>query len=200
MEPASVALADPHRDVGGFQGLVHGTGQVIADRVQVHGVLQPGGERGHGLVGVISGPVEPPVHRPLHPPPQRIEQCRRGQRRRRPPPPACGIDTTRVASSTSPAYDPTSRPVTIAYASVREMIRSMSNRRYLRTATPMLSGTARTSSRRRRPRRRAARAGESRAGESRAGEYGHDAGEGDSRSGSSATSAAGGVPRTSAGS
>jgi hypothetical protein len=26
---ASVALADPHRDVGGFQGLVHDTGQVI---------------------------------------------------------------------------------------------------------------------------------------------------------------------------
>jgi len=31
--PASAALADPHRDVGGFQGLVHGTRQVIFDRI-----------------------------------------------------------------------------------------------------------------------------------------------------------------------
>jgi hypothetical protein len=48
---------------------MHGTGQVVEDRVQVHGVLQTGGERGHGLAGVIPGPVEPPVHRPLHPVP-----------------------------------------------------------------------------------------------------------------------------------
>ena len=34
--------------------------------------------------------------------------------------------STWVASSTGPAYTPTSRPVTIAYATVREMIRSMS--------------------------------------------------------------------------
>ena len=32
--------------------------------------------------------------------------------------------------------------MTIAYASVREMIRSMSNSRYLKMATPMLSGSA----------------------------------------------------------
>ena len=62
MKPASVALADPHRDVGGFQGLVHDTGQVISDRIQVDCVFQPGRERGHGLVGVIPGAVEPPVH------------------------------------------------------------------------------------------------------------------------------------------
>jgi len=32
-EPASVALAGPHRYMGGFQGLVHDAGQVILDRV-----------------------------------------------------------------------------------------------------------------------------------------------------------------------
>ena len=31
-----VAVADPHRDVGGFQGPVHDTGQVIFDRIQAH--------------------------------------------------------------------------------------------------------------------------------------------------------------------
>jgi hypothetical protein len=66
--------------VGGFQGLVHDTGQVILDRVQVHGVFQPGRERGHGLVGIVAGAVEPPVHRALHPPPQRVEQRGGGQR------------------------------------------------------------------------------------------------------------------------
>jgi hypothetical protein len=30
---ASVALADPHRDMGRFQGLVHDTGQGITDRI-----------------------------------------------------------------------------------------------------------------------------------------------------------------------
>ena len=33
-KPASVALTDPHRYVGGFQGLLHDTGQVITDRVR----------------------------------------------------------------------------------------------------------------------------------------------------------------------
>ena len=51
----------------GFQGLVHDTGQVIPDRIHVHRVLQPGRERGHGLVGVIPGAVEPPVRRLLNP-------------------------------------------------------------------------------------------------------------------------------------
>src|SRR5271165_3449682 len=62
LQPASVALADPHRYVGGFQGLVHDTGQVISDRIRVDGVFQPGGERGHCLVVVVTGSVEPPVH------------------------------------------------------------------------------------------------------------------------------------------
>jgi hypothetical protein len=33
---------------------VDNTGEIIADRVQVHRVLQTGRERGHGLVGVRS--------------------------------------------------------------------------------------------------------------------------------------------------
>jgi hypothetical protein len=36
LQGPDVALADPHRHVGGFQGLVHDTGQVIADRVHVN--------------------------------------------------------------------------------------------------------------------------------------------------------------------
>jgi hypothetical protein len=48
-----------------------------------------------------------------------------------------------VASSASPAYSP-SRPVTIGYARVRETIRSMSNRRYFKMATPMQTGRAST--------------------------------------------------------
>ena len=36
--------------------------QVVPDRVQVYGVLQVGRERGHGLVGIVPGPVEPPVY------------------------------------------------------------------------------------------------------------------------------------------
>ena len=75
-----IAPADPYRDVGRFQGVLHDTGQVIADRVQVHRVFQPGRERGHGLVRVVPGPVEPAVHRPLHPVSQRAEQRRGGQR------------------------------------------------------------------------------------------------------------------------
>jgi hypothetical protein len=57
---------DPHRDVDRFQGRLHDAGQVVTDRVQVDRVLEPGRERGHGLVGVIAGPVEPQVQPPLH--------------------------------------------------------------------------------------------------------------------------------------
>jgi hypothetical protein len=48
-----VVLADPHRYVGGFQGLVHDTGRVISYRVQVYDAL-PGRERGNGLVRVVA--------------------------------------------------------------------------------------------------------------------------------------------------
>jgi hypothetical protein len=61
--------------------MMHDTGQVIPDSVEVDGIFQSGRERGHGLVGVIPGPVEPPVHGPLYPPPHRIEQRRHGQGR-----------------------------------------------------------------------------------------------------------------------
>jgi len=40
----------------GFQRLLYDTGQVIADRIQVHRVFQPDRERGHHLVRVIPGP------------------------------------------------------------------------------------------------------------------------------------------------
>lgn len=41
-EAVSAALTDLHRYVGGFYGFPHGMGQVIADQVQVEGVLEPG--------------------------------------------------------------------------------------------------------------------------------------------------------------
>ncbi|HYY18897.1 MAG TPA: hypothetical protein VE864_08655, partial [Streptosporangiaceae bacterium] len=66
--------------MGRLQRAGHDTGQVVVDRVQVHGVLEPGRERGDGPVGVVAGPVEPPVHHPLDPAAHRVEQRRRGQR------------------------------------------------------------------------------------------------------------------------
>jgi hypothetical protein len=53
--------------VGGFQGLVHDAGQVIADRVQGDRVFQSARERGHSLVGVIPGPVAIAAARPAPP-------------------------------------------------------------------------------------------------------------------------------------
>ena len=49
--------------------------------------------------------------------------------------------STRVASRTSPAYTPTSSPVTIARPVPAE-IRSISYNRYLKIATPMPAGRA----------------------------------------------------------
>jgi hypothetical protein len=65
--------------VGRFQRLVYDTGQVTADRIQIHGVFQSRREPGHHLAGIVPGPVEPPVHSQLHPSPQRVEQRRGGQ-------------------------------------------------------------------------------------------------------------------------
>src|SRR5207253_6388844 len=65
---------EPDRGAGRLKGPVHGGEQVALDGVEVHGVLQPGGEGGYGAVGVVAGPVEPAVHDPLHPPPHRAEQ------------------------------------------------------------------------------------------------------------------------------
>jgi len=53
--------------MSGFQCPLDRAGQVGLHGVQVYGVLQLGGEHGHHLVGVITGPVEPPVHGILHP-------------------------------------------------------------------------------------------------------------------------------------
>ena len=66
MAGALCAVVCPERDVGGLQGAMNDAGPGGLDRVPVHGVLQPGGERGHHLVGIVAGPVEPPVHPPLH--------------------------------------------------------------------------------------------------------------------------------------
>ena len=77
------ALLDPHRQMSGLERGVHHVGQLIADRAQVHGVLQPRRESGDDLVGIVPGPVEPPVDHPLHPPAQRVEQRRDDQRRAR---------------------------------------------------------------------------------------------------------------------
>jgi putative flippase GtrA len=63
------AFANPEREVSGFQDALHHPRQVVLDGVQVHRVLQPDRERGYGLVGVIAGPVEPPVHGTLDPSP-----------------------------------------------------------------------------------------------------------------------------------
>jgi hypothetical protein len=76
---ASATLVYPYRDVGRFQGQVHRTGQVTADRVQVHSLLQPRRKCGYHLVCVIPGSVEPPVYPELDPPSQRVEQRRGGQ-------------------------------------------------------------------------------------------------------------------------
>ena len=99
--------------MGGLQCAVDHAGQVCLHGVQVHGVLQSGRERGHGLVGVVPGPVESPVHHLLHPPPQRTEQRRGGQR-------GAGHRDRSVepehlgGQQHQAAYTPTSRPVTIA--------------------------------------------------------------------------------------
>jgi len=39
--------------MGWFKGGVHYVGEIGADRVRVHGVLEPGRERRHGALGVI---------------------------------------------------------------------------------------------------------------------------------------------------
>ena len=44
----------------GLHGLVHDRKQVGLHSVEVHGVPEPGREGGHGLVGVVAGPVESP--------------------------------------------------------------------------------------------------------------------------------------------
>jgi ABC-2 type transport system permease protein len=77
----AIRLLDPDRQVGRLQRGVYRARQLVADGAQFHGVLQAGRERGHDLVGVVPGPVEPPVHHPLHPAAQRMEQCRDHQRR-----------------------------------------------------------------------------------------------------------------------
>src|SRR5580700_6548015 len=73
------AVVRPERDVGGFQSPVHDAGQVGLHGAQVDGVLQPGGERFYGAVGVVAGAVEPPVDDALDLAPDRVEQGGGGQ-------------------------------------------------------------------------------------------------------------------------
>jgi hypothetical protein len=99
--------------VGGLQGLLHDNGEVIPDRRLVDGVFQPDGEGFYDAVCVLPGPVEPPVHGPLHPPPDRVEQRRHSQGR--PGHRHRLVDRHHPGGvSTIPAYTATSRPVTIA--------------------------------------------------------------------------------------
>jgi hypothetical protein len=73
--------------VGGLQRPIDRAQQVRVDGAQVHRVLQPGRERGHRLVRVVPGPVEPPVDGVLDTMPHRVEQGggheRRGRHRHR---------------------------------------------------------------------------------------------------------------------
>jgi hypothetical protein len=59
--------------------VVHRAHQLALHGVEIHRLAQLCGERGHYRLGVVPGPVEPAVHRVLHPPPQRVEQRCRGQ-------------------------------------------------------------------------------------------------------------------------
>ena len=65
----AIAQASQLALLGGLQGTGYDAGQVVAHRVQVNRVFQPGRKCGDSLVGVVPGPVEPPVHRALHPVP-----------------------------------------------------------------------------------------------------------------------------------
>jgi len=64
----------------GFKRAMHHAEQVGPHPVRVDRVLQARRERRHRLVRVVPGPVEPPVHEPLDPGPQRAEQRRRDER------------------------------------------------------------------------------------------------------------------------
>jgi hypothetical protein len=68
--------------VRGLEGVLDHAHQVPLYGVEVDGLAQAGGERGHQGLGVVAGPVEPPVDHPLHAPAQRVEQRRGDQRRR----------------------------------------------------------------------------------------------------------------------
>ena len=72
----ATARAKPEGDVGGLEGAVDDGGQVGADGIEVHGVFEVRSEGGDGLVGIVAGPVEPPVHGVLDAPAQRAEQGR----------------------------------------------------------------------------------------------------------------------------
>ena len=93
----------------GSSACLYDTGQVIADRIQVHRVHHRAANAVTSCP-LITGPVGPPVHRWLRPPPQRIEQSCRPQCGRRHGDRGRGTPSTSVASRTRPAYSPARKP------------------------------------------------------------------------------------------
>ena len=62
---AAASLLDPDRGVGWLDGALDGVEQVGADRVDLDGVAQPGGERRDRRLGVVAGAVEAAVDEAL---------------------------------------------------------------------------------------------------------------------------------------
>jgi hypothetical protein len=62
--------------MSGLERLMDHADQIALHRVQINGLAQPRGERGHDRLRVVARPVEPAVHGVLHPPAQRVEQRR----------------------------------------------------------------------------------------------------------------------------
>jgi dihydrofolate reductase len=60
--------------VRGLERAKHRVGQIALHGAEIHGLPGPGGEGRDDRLGVVPGPVEPPVHGALHPAPQRVEQ------------------------------------------------------------------------------------------------------------------------------
>jgi len=67
---------EPHRDMGGLKGFLDHADQIAAYRVEIDGLAQPRGERGHDRLGMVACPVEPAVDGVLDPLAQRVEQRR----------------------------------------------------------------------------------------------------------------------------
>jgi hypothetical protein len=70
------ALGQPDGHVGRLEGLVHRSGQLVFHRRQVDRLAEPAGEGRHRRLGVIVGAMKAPVHDPLDPLAQRLEQPR----------------------------------------------------------------------------------------------------------------------------
>ena len=128
--------------MGGFQGLVHDTGQVITTESR----STVSCSRAANAATVWSASYRARLNRRST---IRCTRRRSGLNSAAAASVAAATSTgeendAAPASATTPAYTPMSSPVTMAYARVREISRSMSYSRYLKIATPMLTGSART--------------------------------------------------------